>query len=101
MIGDDVAIVYVVLGVVAAAGLGLDLIATVIVDDPGVGELLLDDLLLEGASIPDAGDDLVVFVLELLDLVFEVLEFTREIGPLVPAHHQLLFPFIIEHTQIQ
>jgi hypothetical protein len=43
----------------------------------GVGRVvwLLDGFLLYGIGIPNATDDLFVFVLELLDALFELLEF--------------------------
>ena len=97
-VGDEVSVVDNVPGKVVAAVEGVGLVAPVVVDHPGVGELLLDLLLLEGTGLPDAGYYLVVFVLKLLDLHLELLELFDQVGflalswpPLLPSalaiHH--------------
>ena len=78
LVGNKISIVDNVLGKVVAA-VERVLIAPVVVYDPGVRELLLDLFFLEGTSLPDAGYYLVVFVLELLDLHFELLEFFDQV----------------------
>ena len=80
LVGDKISVVYDVPGKVVAAVERVGLVAPVVVDNPRVGELLLDLLLLEGTGLPDAGYYLVVFVLELLDLHLELLELFYQVG---------------------
>ena len=90
LVGDKISVVYDVPGKIVAAVERVGLVAPVVVDDPRVGELLLDLLLLEGTGLPDAGYYLVVFVLELLDLHLELLELFYQVGLLALSNLPLL-----------